>query len=908
MKLSTRLMLAMTALVLIAVGAVSVIAYYNIGRTVVPTGLTQLALRAKARLSGYESILRVVRNEVLSTRSLSAHQGLIRARSHGGIDPQDGLSEEQWLSHVTADYVAMMGAKLGLTAYQLIDASHGGRELIRVEREGAEGVLRIAATAELTPRDQDLLRSALAVPDKELYFSPISFLPPRTVHGPAVPSISVAAPLRGPAGETFGALVLEFDLRPIFERIREALGSDTQVYFVDAGGPYLMNYKGGQIEEADPNRRWQDDFPKLAASLGDKQGTATVYTAADGQQVAAAMVVAPLSSGLRTAVIETEPFNRIMAPAIALQNAGLIVALFAVIGAVMLAMFLSRSLARPVVRITGAVDEFSRTGQLTVPSGLSGETGILADAFVQAVGKIERTSAALLIKSELLDKIIASMADALVVIDAQGGRIFANPTCVALFGATEDIGSTRWRQKYKRFLGDGVTPMPEGISPSERALRGESFDNVELGIRFMDQALIQLAASGRPILNADGSFGGAVILYRNVTALRETERQLRQAQKMEAVGQLTGGVAHDFNNILTVLTGGVEIISDGVKDQPTLARVAQMLNDAVDRGADLTHQLLAFARKQPLQPRLIEINAVVTDSARLLRPTLGEKVEIEARLIAEPWPVLADPAQLSSALLNLAVNARDAMPSGGRLTLETGNVVLDEAYAEQNAEVVPGPYAMIAVSDTGSGIPATILDRVFDPFFTTKPIGKGTGLGLSMVYGFVRQSGGHIKIYSEEGYGTTIKIFLPRAELAGPAPAVPSAPEITGGQEVLLVVEDDELVRNYVITNLVSLGYRVHTANNATEALALVRQGLAFDLLFTDIVLGAGINGRQLADEIHALRPGLKVLYTSGYTENAIVHHGRLDAGIRLLTKPYRRADLARMLRLALDGEGMAVT
>ncbi|MBC7583025.1 MAG: response regulator, partial [Tardiphaga sp.] len=299
---------------------------------------------------------------------------------------------------------------------------------------------------------------------------------------------------------------------------------------------------------------------------------------------------------------------------------------------------------------------------------------------------------------------------------------------------------------------------------------------------------------------------------------------------------------------------------------------------------------------------------VVTDSARLLRPTLGEKVEIEARLIAEPWPVLADPAQLSSALLNLAVNARDAMPSGGRLTLETGNVMLDEAYAGQNVEVVPGPYAMIAVSDTGSGIPATILDRVFDPFFTTKPIGKGTGLGLSMVYGFVRQSGGHIKIYSEEGYGTTIKIFLPRAELAGPAPAVTQAPEITGGQEVLLVVEDDELVRNYVITNLVSLGYRVHTANNATEALAMVRQGLAFDLLFTDIVLGAGINGRQLADAIHALRPGLKVLYTSGYTENAIVHHGRLDAGIRLLTKPYRRADLARMLRLALDGEGMAVT
>ena len=232
---------------------------------------------------------------------------------------------------------------------------------------------------------------------------------------------------------------------------------------------------------------------------------------------------------------------------------------------------------------------------------------------------------------------------------------------------------------------------------------------------------------------------------------------------------------------------------------------------------------------------------------------------------------------------------------------------MDEAYADQNAEVVPGPYAMIAVSDIGSGIPAAILDRVFDPFFTTKPIGKGTGLGLSMVYGFVKQSGGHIKVYSEEGYGTTIKIFLPRADQAGQVQDETRAPMIIGGDEVLLVVEDDELVRKYVITNLISLGYQVHTAATAAEALAMVRDGLAFDLLFTDVVLGAGMNGRQLADEVRKLRPDLKVLYTSGYTENAIVHHGRVDAGIRLLTKPYRRADLARMLRQALDGDGVPV-
>jgi CheY-like chemotaxis protein len=281
-------------------------------------------------------------------------------------------------------------------------------------------------------------------------------------------------------------------------------------------------------------------------------------------------------------------------------------------------------------------------------------------------------------------------------------------------------------------------------------------------------------------------------------------------------------------------------------------------------------------------------------------------VQIEARLAADPWPAMADPAQLSSALLNLAVNARDAMPSGGKLTLETANVVLDEAYAAQHSEVNAGPYVMIAVSDTGQGIPAAIRDRVFDPFFTTKAIGKGTGLGLSMVYGFVKQSGGHIKIYSEEGYGTTIKIYLPRAEGSGIAAQPVATPSIVGGHEVLLVVEDDELVRKYVITNLASLGYEVHMASNASEALALVADGLPFDLLFTDVVLGAGMNGRQLADEVRKQRPDLKVLYTSGYTENAIVHHGRLDAGIHLLTKPYRRADLARALRLALDVEEMA--
>jgi CheY-like chemotaxis protein len=267
-----------------------------------------------------------------------------------------------------------------------------------------------------------------------------------------------------------------------------------------------------------------------------------------------------------------------------------------------------------------------------------------------------------------------------------------------------------------------------------------------------------------------------------------------------------------------------------------------------------------------------------------------------------PWFAVADPSQLSTALINLAINARDAMPSGGKLTFESGNVVLDEAYAQANPDAVPGPYVMMAVSDTGTGIPAAIRDRVFEPFFTTKELGKGTGLGLSMVYGFVKQSAGHIMIYSEEGHGTTIRMYLPPGSGALLAFDAGPVPVVQGGHETILVVEDDKLVRDYVLTQLHSLGYVTLDAANATEALAIAESGNPFDLLFTDVIMPGAMNGRQLANALEKHKPGLRVLFTSGYTENAIVHHGRLDSGVLLLAKPYRKSDLAAMIRKALDG------
>ncbi len=376
--------------------------------------------------------------------------------------------------------------------------------------------------------------------------------------------------------------------------------------------------------------------------------------------------------------------------------------------------------------------------------------------------------------------------------------------------------------------------------------------------------------------------------------------QLQQAQKMEAVGQLTGGVAHDLNNILTVITGTIEILAEAVADRPELLAITKMIDDAAARGADLTQRLLAFARKQPLQPREVDVNALVIQAANLLRPTLGEQIEIHMLLAGDTARALVDPSQLNNAILNLALNARDAMPDGGKLTIETCNVVLDDQYAAANVEVGAGNYVLVAVTDSGHGIPAAILNNVFEPFFTTKDVDKGSGLGLSMVYGFVKQSNGHIKIYSEEGHGTTVRIYLPLVTGVAPTAEPKSEPDIVGGDETILVVEDDDLVRAFVVGQIRSLGYTTLAAVNAREAMAVIDGPEKVDLLFTDMIMPGSMNGRQLADAALRQRASLKVLFTSGYSNETIIHHGHLDAGVLLLAKPYRKSDLAQMIRAAL--------
>jgi PAS domain S-box-containing protein len=411
----------------------------------------------------------------------------------------------------------------------------------------------------------------------------------------------------------------------------------------------------------------------------------------------------------------------------------------------------------------------------------------------------------------------------------------------------------------------------------------------------------QINATPRRLNDGMVQFDGIAL---DVTDRRAAEEQLRQALKMEAIGQLTGGIAHDFNNLLSVIMGNADLLEENLGTVTEGAqRLIHNIIEASDRAADLTQRLLAFARKQPLLPRVVSINESIIGMKALLQRALGEDIDIEMKLSTDLWEVLIDEHQMEAAVLNLAINARDAMAEGGHLMIETANTIVDEETAQSYGEVAPGEFVTLNVTDDGSGIAPEILTQIVEPFFTTKPSGKGTGLGLSMVYGFAKQSGGHLTIYSEVGHGSTFRLYFPRTRQ--PAMAKKIIPllsgEPVGGHETILVVEDESAVRQSAIALLRTLGYSILEASGGEEALAIAERGDHIDLLFTDIIMPGGMTGRTLAQEMQKRRRGLRVLYCSGYTANAISHQGRSDENTLLLQKPYKRRDLARMVREVLD-------
>jgi PAS domain S-box-containing protein len=421
-------------------------------------------------------------------------------------------------------------------------------------------------------------------------------------------------------------------------------------------------------------------------------------------------------------------------------------------------------------------------------------------------------------------------------------------------------------------------------------------------LRRADGVYREILDNGTPFYRGSvfaGYFGSCI----DVSDQRATEAQLRQSQKMEALGKLTGGIAHDFNNLLQVIGANLEMLSVEIAVDDKLQRRVEGALQAVWRGSKLASQLLACARQQPLSPKVINLGRLIRNADDMFRRALGERIEIETVIAGGLWNTCVDPGQVETALLNLVINARDAMDGHGKLTIEAGNAFLDDNYALRYAEVTPGQYVMIAVSDTGCGIDPEILEKVFDPFFSTKPEGRGTGLGLSMVHGFVKQSGGHINIYTELDHGSTVRIYLPRSRENEDAKVELGASPVIGGAETILLVEDDEDVRVATAEMLSELGYSVLKAKDADSALVIIESGAAIDLLFTDMVMPGSLRAPELARKAQQKIPGIAALFTTGYADNAALHGGQLGGGINLITKPYARDQLGRKLRQMLSKE-----
>jgi PAS domain S-box-containing protein len=502
-------------------------------------------------------------------------------------------------------------------------------------------------------------------------------------------------------------------------------------------------------------------------------------------------------------------------------------------------------------------------------------------------------------RSQLVDA-IDSMADGVVIFDAEDRLVTSN---------------ARYRETYKA-LGTLLKPgariedlaraaveqglFTEAIGREEDWLR-ERLENFHQGKNLAEQRMAD--GTWLQITERKTPNGYTIGIRTDITELKEREAQLRQAQKMEAIGQLTGGVAHDFNNMLAAIIGNLELIQDGEMAPELDKEGITIALKAAYRGAEVTHRLLAFSRQQELDAKVTEINQILPEFGRLAQRTIGADIAIEMKLAANLWPTMVDAGELENALLNLTINARDAMPNGGLLVIETANQVLEEGGTATPEDLAPGPYVMIAVSDSGTGMPAEVRERVFEPFFTTKEVGEGTGLGLSMVFGFAKQSGGHVSVYSEAGVGTTVRIYLPREEETADteSPTEPSQNNRPTGDETIMVVEDDEAVRDYLVTVLRQLGYNVEEAEDGPAALEVMAASGSFDLLLTDVILPRGMSGRDIAVAFRERYPAAGVMYSSGYTREILNRRGQLEEGVVLMNKPYQAPALAQRVREVLD-------
>ena len=893
-SLSVRLTVAMVALVLLTATTIGVVTHRNVEALALPRALDRFDKHARLVAAELEASVRGTRGDV-TTQGQTVDK-LAAAILAGGRHPVDGTPEAQWRERLATRFVAELKAKPTYVQYRLIGLADGAREVVRVDRSGPSGAIRIVPQAELQRKgDRDYFAAAIGLAPGEVHASSIDFNREwGAISTPNVPTLRVAAAAFAPDGKPFGILIINVNLQDAFDRIRSARLPGGSVSLVNEQGHYLVHPDRRRefAFEFGKQFRLQDDFPEIAEALEKGKSEPRMVRSREGDQFAVALASVRLAQARRVTVVVTTPQSEVLAAAAAVRNSSLLAGFASALGAVVLAVVLARSLTRPVVQMTRAVEGFARGELVAVPIEASGEMGVLARAFARMTVEAEEKTAALRESTEREQGIIGTALDAFVQMDEAGRIVEWNPQAEAIFGwqRTEVLGQT---------LGSLIVP-PIHRNQHEAGLARflRSGESSILGTRFEIEALrrdgrqIRVEVTVTALRRRRGYLFNGFI--RDMTERLRLEQQLRHSQKMEAIGQLIGGLAHDFNNLLTIVTGNHELLDARIKDEAHRALLTRA-NEAALMGSRLTGRLLAFARRHPLDIVPIDLNEQVRGMVDLLRRTLGETIVLTAALAPDLWVTSTDPSGIENALLNLAINARDAMPAGGKLIIETKNVTLEESSFAAQVVVAAGDYVRLSVSDTGIGMPPEVLARAFEPFFTTKE--AGSGLGLSVVYGFARQSGGHVTMYSEVGTGTTVNLYLPRANNKG-ARFTPqgTAQSYTAAGETILVVEDQPAVREVTVQRLRDLGYTAIEADSASGAIDILQSGVKIDLVFSDVVMPGGKTGFDLAGWIRSNTSGVRILLTSGFADAVARTNGKPGDATQILRKPYSRDELVRAI------------
>jgi PAS domain S-box-containing protein len=894
MRMASRLALAVLGPVVVTAAAVGILTRISIKAAAVPAGLARLQVLARELATTLDAYADQAQADIVALQALPELKSVASPATvdHAELDRK----------RVVNLFLAQLRAKPSYLQLRIIGTAQGGREIIRIDRSGPEGAIRVVDKAGLQSKgNRDYFEQALKTPAGQTYTSPIELNQEHgAVETPHVPVLRVAAPIRSADGTPVGVVVVNLDMRPLLAALRSEEPAGSQVYVARMNGDYLLNPEATREFASDLGRRtdWRHDFPALA-DLGQRRMSGVGWGRAATVPIAEAGAVVDPAGGPAVVVITTETESALLSTAAAASRSSVLGGAAVALASLLVALLVARSVSRPIFQATEAVERFGQTGVWNPPAKVGRELESLMDAFTRMLDEVADKAAHLETAQDRLKHVLASSEAVLYTADFSEGdfsMVWVSDSVTSVLGYTpaEALEPGWWTRV--------VHPDDLKNVAAERArLRAGRLQSWEYRLLHKDGTYHWIDSRVR-VYEAPETTAELIGAWLDVTDKKSLETQLAQAQKMEAIGRLTGGVAHDFNNLLTVILGNADLASGEFASKDSLPGILDEIRNAGQRGAALTRQLLAFSRQQTLKPQPLDLNELVEGTTKLLRRLIGEDVELRVRLAPDVGVVLADRGQIEQVIMNLAVNARDAMPGGGRLTLETANTELDEAYAERHLPTGPGPYVMLSVSDTGVGMDEPTKARIFEPFFTTKEAGKGTGLGLATVYGIVKQSGGYIWVYSEPGAGTTFKIYFsriqdPAKQLEDPKPQ----PEIVGGRETILLVEDDPSVRRLAEMILEPLGYSVLTAADGKQAVRLISEkAAAISLLVTDVVM-PGMSGRELAEQFEKACPRGKTLFTSGYTTDSILHNSILTREMPFLQKPFTAAALARKVREVLD-------